>query len=377
MSAGPVRTDRVQARRAQRQARTPGGLGPMSQSTMPTNSRIATVVSPAPRTAWNEAVASDPAALISQSPTWTDAAGAGGGDTHATRQYEFDDGERMVLPLLRRRAIASSLPDGLGMGGLVGAARTPATVAAVLEDLRDLGALSVRIRPNPVEADVWGAALPAGATTVARRAHVLDLRVGPDELWANLHKSTRRSVRKAEKSGLEVICDTEGALLDEFDHLYGLSVQRWARGQNEPLLLARWRNRGRGSAEELRSRAQALGRQFRLWVARQDGEPAAAIIVLVGAVAHYTKGATNRELAGPTRANHLLQWSAMQDSMAEGCLTYHMGDTGSSDSLARFKESFGAEPIDYQEIRLERLPLTGADRRVRGAVKRIVGFREA
>jgi hypothetical protein len=268
------------------------------------------------------------------------------------------------------------LPDGLGIGGLVGSVRRTETVAAVLADLHRLPALSIRIRPNPIEAEVWREARPAAMTTIRRHAHVLDLRPGPEALWNGLHKSTRRSVRKGERSGLEVVCDTDGALLEEFDHLYGLSVERWARSQDEPLLLARWRNRGRGSADRLRDRAQALGRGFRLWVARLDGEPVAAIIVLVDAAAHYTKGAMDRELAGPTRANHLLQWMAIQDAVAEGCETYHMGDTGSSASLARFKESFGAVPVDYEEIRLERLPLTGADRRLRSAVKRAVGFRE-
>jgi hypothetical protein len=280
----------------------------------------------------------------------------------------------MVLPLLRRRGIVSSLPEGLGMGGLVGAPRTSDAVAQVLQDLQGATPLSLRIRPNPLEADLWRSARPERAVAVPRRAHVLDLSPGPDALWDQLHKSTRRSIRKAQKAELEIVCDTEGDLLDEFDHLYGLSVQRWAGNQNEPLLLARWRNRGRGSAGRLRTRA--VGSGFQLWVARVDGQPAAAIIVLVGSVAHYTKGAMDRELASPTRANHLLQWSAIEAAAAKGCPTYHMGDTGTSTSLARFKESFGAQPVDYEELRLERLPLTRADRHLRSAVKRVVGFRE-
>lgn len=332
------------------------------------------VESPAPRASWASLAAADPTALLSQTPGWTEAACRHDAFGDASRLYTFDDGRQMVLPLLRRRGVAAGLPDGLGIGGLVGAPRTIETIAHVLDDLRTAGHLSARIRPNPLEADLWRAA-GHGAITVARRAHVLDLRPGRDAVWDAMPKH-RRAVRKAERSDLDVICDTDGRHLDEYEHLYGLSVARWARGQHEPLLLARWRNRNRPTVDDLRRRAQAMNGGFRHWLARKGGEPVASIIVLMGNVAHYTKGAMNRELAGPTRASALLQWLAIEDAIAEGCPTYHLGDTGTSSSLARFKEQIGAVPIDYEEIRIERLPLTATDRALRAAVKRVVRFRE-
>jgi hypothetical protein len=39
-----------------------------------------------------------------------------------------------------------------------------------------------------------------------------------------------------------------------------------------------------------------------------------------------------------------------------------------------FKSRFGAGARPYAEYRFERLPLTAVDRRLRGAVKRVVGF---
>ena len=45
--------------------------------------------------------------------------------------------------------------------------------------------------------------------------------------------------------------------------------------------------------------ARSLGHAFGVWVARLDERPVAAAIVLLGANAHYTRGAMDVELAGP------------------------------------------------------------------------------
>jgi hypothetical protein len=68
-------------------------------------------------------------------------------------------------------------------------------------------------------------------------------------------------------------------------------------------------------------------------------------------------------LAGPTRANYLLHRLAIEDACRAGAERYHMGETGSSVSLAQFKSRFGARRIDYTELRVERLPLTVAGSR--------------
>ena len=45
-------------------------------------------------------------------------------------------------------------------------------------------------------------------------------------------------------------------------------------------------------------------------------------------------------------------------------------------SLAHCKEKFGAEPVDYPELRLERLPYPYADQAERSVVKRALWFRD-
>jgi hypothetical protein len=55
---------------------------------------------------------------------------------------------------------------------------------------------------------------------------------------------------------------------------------------------------------------------------------------------------------------------------------FHLGESGRSSSLSDYKERFGARPHEYPELRIERVPVTAADRAARSVVKRVIGFRE-
>jgi lipid II:glycine glycyltransferase (peptidoglycan interpeptide bridge formation enzyme) len=188
---------------------------------------------------------------------------------------------------------------------------------------------------------------------------------------------TRNKIRKAEKAGLTIERDRSGELVPEFYDLFLQSISRWATKQHEPLWMARWRARRRDPITKIESIIKALGDSCRLWIARYRGQPVAAILVLQGANAHYTRGAMNKDLAGPTQANYLLHRVAVEEACQAGCRYYHMGETGASGSLAQFKAHFGAAPYAYAEYRLERFPISRLDQGLRGVVKRIVGFQDA
>ncbi len=119
-----------------------------------------------------------------------------------------------------------------------------------------------------------------------------------------------------------------------------------------------------------------LGEACRIWVAWHNGQPAAAILVLQGSNASYIRGMMDKELAGPTRANYLLHRLAIEEACEAGCRYYDMGESGSSTSLAQFKTRFGARPCPYAEYHIERLPITSLHRHARGAIKRMIGFRD-
>lgn len=347
----------------------------------------ARVTTPAPRDAWQELLEGDPYALVTQSPAWLDARCEAGGQADASRLYELANGRRLVLPLVRRSALGdgrlalrSSYGEGWGMGGVLApGGATDADVAVVLRDLAEPPGLRTLVRPNPLLAASWRSAAPAGAVVVPRLGHVLDLEGGFERVERErFTHMTRKAVRKAERSGLTVECDTEGRLVPEFYALYDLSLRRWAERQHEPVRLARWRGRRRDPLRKWTLLATRLGDVFRLWLARQDGRAVAALVVLQGfGNAHATRSVMDADVAGPLRAMQFLHHHAIAAACAEGCRHYHLGESGRSRSLAFFKENLGAAPVPYAEYRFERVPLTSVERKARAAVKRVIGFRDA
>jgi lipid II:glycine glycyltransferase (peptidoglycan interpeptide bridge formation enzyme) len=173
-----------------------------------------------------------------------------------------------------------------------------------------------------------------------------------------------------------VECDTTGRLLGIFDKLWLLSGRRWAAQQGGTGLacpLARLRGRRLNPQSRWQQIAERTGDGVAIWVARHRGEPVAAIVVLRGPNDHYTRGAMHKELAGPSRANLLLHWLAIQDACRRGARWYQMGQSGwDGDQAGRFKENFGARAFEFPELRLERFPITRMARIARGAVKRVI-----
>lgn len=343
------------------------------------------VLSPAPRETWRDLYRRDPEALPSQSPQWLDCICAFGGYKDASRLYRFANGQQLLLPTVARKAlperlsVQASLPYAWGMGGVLAERELrPEDLAAVFADLTERGGLSISLVPNPRQGELWMAAQPEGVMEIPRRAHVIDLEGGFGSVWQERFiPQTRNKVRKAEKFELAIESDSTGRLIPVFYDLFRLSVDRWAEQQREPRWLAHWRAKQRDPLEKLEHIARHMGKACRVWVAWHGGRPAAAILVIYGQNADYMMGAMNKELAAPTNANYLLQKSAIEEACRLGCHYYHMGESGESAGIGRFKERFGARPYSYTEYRIERLPMSRFDRGLRGVVKRAIGFKDA
>jgi lipid II:glycine glycyltransferase (peptidoglycan interpeptide bridge formation enzyme) len=248
----------------------------------------------------------------------------------------------------------------------------------VLADLRRTRRQRVGLRPDPTRWTDWNAAVAGDRTvlTIPRRAHVIDLAGGAEHAFGRFSKSARRGTRVAERSGVRVEIDRTGALLEDYYRLYLLSIDRWAERQHEPRWLARFRARRRDPLSKLQAMAEHLGKAFVVAVAYVDDRPAFGSISLLGQTAHDTRAAMDRDLVDKTYAGDLVQWRMIELACELGCTAYHLGESGQSVSLAQFKEKFGAEPVDYAELRIERLPWTGTDRRLRSLVKKALRFRD-
>jgi hypothetical protein len=329
---------------------------------------------------WDEVVAGGRDALVSQTRRWIDAIEATSSWRDASRLYETPRG-RIVVPMVRhawtsgRGTIAASHPHGYGFGGMVSDEAVRASdVEAVLEDLSAHRALRISIRPNPLHAAAWEAAPPSW-TRVTRSAQVVDLRDGADAVWKRMGGNARRAVRRAEREGVEVTCDSSGSALDAFFQLMHESRERWATQSNEPVWLARLRAR-HDSLARWKKMAAVLDGCCRVYLATWKGRPVAGTIVLFGPNAHYTRGAMHKQLAAQCKANYAIQWRSISDAIDAGFSAYHMGESGTSTSLARFKSQFGAATHPYAELRHESLPISAVDARARALVKRAIAFRE-
>ena len=152
---------------------------------------LRSVVSPAPRSAWQAVFDQDAEAVPYQSPQWTDALCRSAHRQDGSRLYTFSDGTQMVLPLIAHPRLpafmdmAGSMPWGWGIGGLVSTSPVQAEhIRAVVSDLTTRAPyLRLSIRPNPRAGEVWKAAMPAGARRVDRLSHAIDLDGGFDAVW--------------------------------------------------------------------------------------------------------------------------------------------------------------------------------------------------
>ncbi|GAA2629663.1 GNAT family N-acetyltransferase [Streptomyces vastus] len=344
------------------------------------------VTAPAPRATWWELAGQDPDTHVSQTPAWLDCLCATAPYRDASRLYEFEDGRRLVLPLVRGRHrperldMEESWPADWGIGGPVSPGGVSSREARVVfDDLMRRPAFQVGVRFRPGGDDIWADAAPADFRSEPHMTQVLSLDGGFSTIWERrFHSGVRRQVRRAERSEVEVEVDRAGRLTPAFYHLYEESIVRWARQQHEPLPLARWRRTRGFPRRRLEAVAARFGESCAIWMAWSAGEPAAAIVVLrYGNHAKLWRGAMNRDLAHPVRAVPLLHRLAIEDACESGCRQYDMGESRPGSSLASFKAGFGADSFSSPRYYRERLPVSAAERRLRAAVKRLIRFRDA
>jgi hypothetical protein len=271
------------------------------------------------------------------------------------------------------------MPWGWGIGGLVSASPVRAEhVRAVVDDLTtNAPYVRLNIRPNPRAADVWRAAMPAGAHRVDRMAHAIDLDGGFDAVWhGRFSASTRKYVTKAEQAGVVVEYDDQGRLVPVYYDLFREATRRWAAQQHEPLLLARLRGQRRDPERKFVNIARIMGDACRIYVAYVDRQPAAACLVLSYHNANAARVVLDRERVGRSGAPDLMMKCAIEDACKAGCRYFHQGESGTSKGIADFKRRVGGTAYDYEEYCLERLPVTAVDHVVRSGVKKLIRFKD-
>ncbi|MEU1649620.1 lipid II:glycine glycyltransferase FemX [Streptomyces pristinaespiralis] len=253
----------------------------------------------------------------------------------------------------------------------------------LLRHLRAAGAFAVRIGPSPAYRS-WSAARLKAATGPGRRlSDVLATEVDPlgtavaerlrargwqrcggeedgdaqprhvfrvplagrtsEDLWSGLNQEWRRNVRRAQKSGVEVVVGS-AAELPEFYRLLRITEERDGFRLGRSLAYYE-RQYAALNAEE-------PGR-MKLYLARHGGEILAAhTMIHVGRRVWYQTGASadhRREV----RPSNLLQWRMLQDAKALGADVYDMRGVPSTldpddrpYGLLRWKLGTGGEVVE-------------------------------
>jgi 3-phenylpropionate/cinnamic acid dioxygenase small subunit len=186
---------------------------------------------------------------------------------------------------------------------------------------------------------------PAGADSAASTEywqHELDLRPGPDALLAAMADGTRRSVRKAERSGLRAEVSTSLASVHAYFELHCLTRQRLG---SPPQPRAFFVNLWKHFIEP--------GHGFVVTVLH-EGQPAASLIVLTHRDrAVYKFGASDHRQQA-LRPNNLAMWWAIRHCIDQRMTRLHFGRTSMhDDGLRRYKNGWGCQESVLQYFRID------------------------
>lgn len=161
----------------------------------------------------------------------------------------------------------------------------------------------------------------------------IELDRSEEELWDGLKSECRSRVRKAEKLGVEVRRETDGAFLDDF---WKMSEETFAKSHIQPthtreFCVQTWR------------RLAPLNRVHVL-SAFVEGRRAATLMLPFDTHTMYYWGGASFQEFREIPVNNLLHWQAIKDAKAMGLVRYDF--VSSEGGPGRFKKTFGPKPVD-------------------------------
>lgn len=293
------------------------------------------------REMWQEFLKGMPQGSLFHRWEWQDVIEAGFG-VRVNRLGLFDNEGvlRGLLPLMERKMSLLKLA-GSSLSGTATPHSGPLGSVSLTEVL---SALEVYAKENRV--DYLEIRLPDGQGKDILEQHgytveeliSLDLQIPQDEdsLWNGLEVRCRNAVRKAEKSGVEVI---EPKNLEEWlEPYYELSCGVYRRQEKEPpftkdYFTALWQN--------LYPSGDLL-----VLLARYEGKIIAGqIFPRDKSVGYYLDGVSEREY-NKVAPNNLLQWEYLKRARSLGIQLYDMVGANIP-SIAKFKKSFGSTERTY------------------------------
>jgi hypothetical protein len=172
--------------------------------------------------------------------------------------------------------------------------------------------------------------------------HTLDLRSGTEELITRFASPVRRAIRKAERSGVNVLIVRNRQAIGDF---YQLHVQTRRRHGLPPQPVSFFLS--------IYEHIIKPGLGFIVLAQRGSRPIAAAIFFCFGKNALYKYGASDKRFQ-ELRANNLVMWQGIQLLARTGAEKLHFGRTEcGNDGLRRFKLSWGTEEETISYFRVD------------------------
>ena len=172
--------------------------------------------------------------------------------------------------------------------------------------------------------------------------HTLDLRSGTEELITRFASPVRRAIRKAERSGVNVLIVRNRQAIGDF---YQLHVQTRRRHGLPPQPASFFLS--------IYEHIIKSGLGFIVLAQRRSRPIAAAIFFCFGKNALYKYGASDKRFQ-ELRANNLVMWQGIQLLARTGAEKLHFGRTEcENDGLRRFKLSWGTEEETISYFRVD------------------------
>ncbi len=279
------------------------------------------------RPQWERFATEHPAATVAHDLRWATVVENSYG--HQPRHLMAFDGDAVagILPLflvdggpLGRSLVSSPF---LTYGGV--AARDDEAAWALAEAARAM-AISLGVD----HAEVRNDRLEPGFAHTKTLYHTLrlDLSGGPERLWAGLHASARRNVRKAQKAGLDLV---EG--LEHLDAFVDINHRNMHR-------LGTPAHGGAFFGEVARQFPQA-----RLLMLRRGREGVGGMLLLPHKDTVHMPWVASLETFFDLRPNNLLYWEAIRGSAEQGFASFDFGRSREDQGTFRFKVQHGGLPV--------------------------------
>ena len=243
-----------------------------------------------------------------------------------------DDSLAAVLPLFWKKGVVSdprarSIPVFSYGGPLADDDRLAHDLVQAARDLTDAVSVTINTddhRMNPPDGYVVDELLPRWMVDVPDDLDAL--RAG----WRKSSSNLFRSLKKADKSGLQFREATSAGDLRSFHRMY---VRTMKKHRSLPR-----------SLRQLRLAHELLGDAFKLFMVSHSGrDVAGGVYHVFGDTVELVYNGSD-EAALTLRPNHALYWNVMQWAAARGLRQVNLGGAEFDTPLASFKQQWGAQP---------------------------------